>query len=90
MWYLVAPLTAYPDAVTVPSARVTVTDDGVAGGVTNGAMASELRHPLHWPESLPARTATMYDLALSAPLMVMLVPTWLSDAAVQLCRLSEL
>ena len=32
-WYLVAPLTASQDAVTVPSARVSVTEDGVAGAL---------------------------------------------------------
>ena len=91
------------DAVTVPSARVSVTDDGVAGGLGAGVGVgvgvgvgsgvcgpadAELRHPLQ-PASLPARTPTMYVLALSALLMVMLVPAWLSDAALQLCRLSE-
>ena len=38
-WYLVAPLTAGQDAVTVPSARVRLTDDGVAGGVLDWAEA---------------------------------------------------
>ena len=36
MWYLVAPLAVGQDAVTVPSPRVTVTEDGVAGGVLGG------------------------------------------------------
>ena len=32
MWHFVAPLTVYPLAVTVPLARVAVTDAGVSGG----------------------------------------------------------
>ena len=49
-------------AVSVPSARVTLTDDGVAGGLAAGGAygpaGGELRQPLQ-PASLPARTPMM-------------------------------
>ena len=62
---------------------------GVGSGV-NGPADGELRQPLQ-PWVLPARTPTMYDLALST-LMVMLLPAKSSlgtAAALQLWPLLE-
>ena len=62
---------------------------GVGVGGVYGPEDEELTQPLSPPE-LRARTPTMYVLALST-LMVMLVPVWLSAARLQLLPLpSEL
>ena len=71
-WYLVAPGTACQDAVTVPSARVTLTDETApGGGGVYGPTVGESVHSLQ-PLSFQARTPTMMLFALSA-LNVMLV-----------------
>ena len=51
-----------------------------------GPMDGELRQPLHWSLSLPARTPTMYDLPLSALNVRLLVGMfrWLLTGACQL------
>ena len=70
---MVAPVTAGQLAVRDPSARVTVTDEGVAGGIVGvyGAAGGEFRQPLS-PALLRARTPTRYVLLFVTLSMVML------------------
>ena len=96
---MVAPAGASHDAVSVPSARVTVTAPTAAGGVgaggVYGPLAGEFRHPLP-PAPFFARTPTTYVFALSASNVMLVTPFvvfasagWSSAARLQLALPSE-
>ncbi len=55
MWYLVAPLGEFQEAVRVPSLRVTFTDVGESGGGGGGGGGGGLRRGRHDPDQRSSR-----------------------------------